>query len=484
VNSQRQIVRSSSIIGGSKIIEVFIGLVKTKIAAVLLGPAGIGLIGIYQNIMMLASTLAGCGVSQSGVRQLAMSLDEPATLNLIQRTMWLANLMLGIVGMMVLWTLRDSISQWAFGDIGYADNVGWLSCGVLISLMAGSQLGVLQGLRHIEDLAKITVISAIISCVVGVTALYLIGEASILWIVLSPPAISCLVTSYYTPRLLRSKAKHDRQQIHKQWQAMFKLGLPIMFAALLPLITQLLIRSMVVNKIGIEASGYFQAAWVISVSYIGLVLGAMGSDYFPRLSGVIKNRKNARRLVNDQAEITLLLASPILLGMITFSPWIINLLYTESFAPSSRILQWQVLGDILKVSGFPMGFIVLALGRGDIFIGTQLTWCAMYLGAISLGITNYGLIITGVGFFIAYLVQYLLITIVAFKLIGFRLDRRNIFFTLVQLFLSGTILFFSYQSLVAGLLAGILLTSVVSTYSFRRLDTLINAREWLKTKFS
>ena len=484
MSSQRQIVRSSAIIGGSTVIQVSIGLVKTKIAAVLLGPAGIGLIGIYQNIMMLASTLAGCGVSQSGVRQLAMSLDEPATLNLIRRTMWLANLMLGIVGMILLWTLRDSISQWALGDIGYADNVGWLSCGVLISLMAGSQLGVLQGLRHIEDLAKITVISAIIGCVVGVTALYLIGEASILWIVLSPPAISCLVTSYYTPRLLRSKAKHDRQQIHKQWQAMFKLGLPIMFAALLPVITQLLVRSMVVNKIGIEASGYFQAAWVISVSYIGLVLGAMGSDYFPRLSGVIKNRKNARRLVNDQAEITLLLASPILLGMITFSPWIINLLYTESFAPSSRILQWQVLGDILKVSGFPMGFIVLALGRGGIFIVTQLTWCVMYLGAISLGITNYGLIMTGVGFFIAYVVQYLLITIVAFKLIGFRLDRRNIFFTLVQLFLSGTILFFSYQSLVAGLLAGILLTSVVSTYSFRRLDTLINVREWLKTKFS
>ena len=75
MTSHRQVFRSSAVIGGSSAINMIIGIVKVKVLAVLLGPAGIGLMGLYQNIMGMAATLAGCGIGSSGVRQVASSAD-------------------------------------------------------------------------------------------------------------------------------------------------------------------------------------------------------------------------------------------------------------------------------------------------------------------------------------------------------------------------------------------------------------------------
>lgn len=129
MTSHREIFRSSAIIGGATVINIVIGIVKVKVLAVLLGPAGVGLMGLYQNIVGLASTLAGCGLGNSGVRQLAASAGEEATLAIVRRALWLANLVLGLAGMALLWLLREPVAQWVFGDATHVGDVGWLGLG-------------------------------------------------------------------------------------------------------------------------------------------------------------------------------------------------------------------------------------------------------------------------------------------------------------------------------------------------------------------
>ena len=98
------------------------------------------------------------------------------------------------------------------------------------------------------------------------------------------------------------------------------------------------------------------------MTYIGFVLGAMATDYYPRLTAVINDHAQASKLVNEQTEMALLLAGPVLLAMITFAPWVIHLLYAASFTPAAEVLRWQVLGDILKVASWPMGFVLAGAG--------------------------------------------------------------------------------------------------------------------------
>ncbi len=484
MTSHRQIFRSSAITGGATVINILIGIVKVKVLAVLLGPAGIGLMGLYQNIMGIASTLAGCGVGTSGVRQLAASSGEASTLAIVRRTLWLANLILGLTGMGILWLLREPVTQLVFGDTTHVVEVGWLSLGVLLTLIAGSQTALLRGLRRIGDLARVNIISAFSGATVGILLVYLLGQDGVLWFVLTAPALSILTASYYAARLPRPQTPHDWQAINQQWMTMLKLGIPFMAAGLLTLATQLAARSIILRELGLDASGYFQAAWAISMTYIGFVLAAMGADYYPHLSAHIKDHVRARQLVNEQAEIALLLAGPILLGMITLAPWAIHLLYSESFAPATEVLRWQVLGDILKISSWPMGYIVLAQGRGGIYIGTQLTWNIAYLATLYLGIQEWGLISAGVAYWISYVTYYAVMLLVAYKLIGFKNSKRNMIYTLLLFLAGAVVMFFSDRSTVLGNVVGMSATLAASIYSFRRLDGLLDLRGWARKKFS
>jgi PST family polysaccharide transporter len=483
VTSHRQIFRSSAIIGGASAISMLIGIIKVKVLAVLVGPAGVGLMGLYQNIMGMASTLAGCGIADSGVRQLAASAGEAATLVIVRRTLWLSNLILGLAGMASLWFLREPVALWVFGEIAHANEVGWLGLGVFLTLIAGSQTALLQGLRRIGDLARVNVISAFFGAAAGILCVYAQGGDGVLLFVLTAPAVSVLVAAYYAARVSKQQAPYDWHAVNQQWQGMLKLGTPLMAAALLTLVTQLAARSIILRELGLDASGYFQAAWAISMTYISFVLGAMAADYYPRLTAAINDHAQARKMVNEQAEMALLLAGPVLLAMITFAPWVIHLLYAESFAPAADLLRWQVLGDVLKVSTWPMGFILLASGRSGMFLGTQFTWNATYLGALAFGIQEWGLAMAGVGFWIAHLIQFLLMAVVTSKLIRFNLARRNWLRTLFLLLVGGVTIFGATQSLSASYAIGLTATFTAGIYSLRQLDRLTDIRGWLNSKF-
>ena len=48
-------------------------LVRAKVLAVLLGPAGTGLLGLYQQVTRLTATVSRFGIASAGVRQIAES---------------------------------------------------------------------------------------------------------------------------------------------------------------------------------------------------------------------------------------------------------------------------------------------------------------------------------------------------------------------------------------------------------------------------
>src|SRR5208337_3905753 len=72
--SHGQVLKSSVMIGGSMGLGVIVGIVRTKAMALMLGPAGVGLFGLYWSISELTRSVAGMGINSSGVRQIAESV--------------------------------------------------------------------------------------------------------------------------------------------------------------------------------------------------------------------------------------------------------------------------------------------------------------------------------------------------------------------------------------------------------------------------
>jgi PST family polysaccharide transporter len=81
-----QILKASALIGGSSVLNIAIGIVRTKAMAVLLGPAGFGLFGVYGSIANLTQCVAGMGINSSGVRQIAYAVGSGDTEQIARTT--------------------------------------------------------------------------------------------------------------------------------------------------------------------------------------------------------------------------------------------------------------------------------------------------------------------------------------------------------------------------------------------------------------
>ncbi len=372
--SYRRILKSSSIIGGSSVINILIGLVRTKVLAMLLGPAGMGLVGLYTALMGTASTIATMGVGTVGARQIAEAIgkEDAHALAVARRALFLGTLILASSGALVVWTLREVLAVRVLGGLEHTPVVGWLALGVALSVAGAAQGALMQGMRNIGNMAKLSVYSAILNTLCGIGLLWHWGSNALWAFVLVGPMLSFLLGHFYVARLPKLPTSNiSLKEITAQWHTLLRLGFAFMAAGLVGTLVQLWIRLSVNNSLGLDAVGHYQAASSISMQYIGFVLGAMGADYYPRLTAVIHDKAAATRLVNEQTEIALLLSAPVFIAMMGLAPWLIHLLYATGFTPAIEVLRWQILGDVLKVASWPLGFILLAAGDGNAFFCTE-----------------------------------------------------------------------------------------------------------------
>ncbi|MEX0828211.1 MAG: hypothetical protein WD005_04580 [Haliea sp.] len=187
--------------------------------------------------------------------------------------------------------------------------------------------------------------------------------------------------------------------------------------------SQLAVRIWVTRDFGLEATGYFQASWAISVTYIGLILGAMAADYYPKLAANIADIKTSNLLVNNQTEMALMMAGPPLIIMLGGAPLVINLLYSAEFAESVSLLRWQLCGDLFKVASWPLGYVLIARGHSRLFFITEVMWVASYLGLIYFGLPIVGVEATGMMFFVSYVLYLTVMLLLVGRLTGFLWSR-------------------------------------------------------------
>jgi O-antigen/teichoic acid export membrane protein len=421
--SYRQILRSTSIIGGASVVNVLISLVRVKVAAVLLGPAGVGLIGLFSNLMATAANMAALGMGTVGTRQVAEAAgrEDPHAVVVTRRALFWGTLAMAIVGALAFWLLREPLATYVLSNPKLSGEVGWLALGVGLTVATGSQVALLNGLRRIGDLARLSMYSAALATALGVGALLLWHEKGLLVYLLLTPVASFVVGHWYVARLPKVKAPPTpMREMAQQWGTLARLGMAFMFAGLALTAGQLVVRTLVQRELGAEALGLFEAAWVISMTYIGFVLRAMGTDYYPRLTAVIHDHTAVNKLVNEQTEVALLLAGPVFLAMLGLAPWVIELLYSSRFTGAATVLRWQILGDMLKVASWPLGFIILAAGDGRTFMVTETLAIMLYAVFVWLGLPYLGLQATGIGFLLMYAVYLPMVYWLACRRTAFR----------------------------------------------------------------
>jgi PST family polysaccharide transporter len=264
-------------------------------------------------------------------------------------------------------------------------------------------------------------------------------------------------------------------QVRQEAASLLKLGFAFMASGILTMEAAYAVQTMVLRTVNLEGAGYYQSAWTLGGLYVGFILTAMGADFYPRLTAVNKDNAACNRMVNEQAQVSLLLAGPGVIATLTFAPIVIALFYSAKFVGAMEILRWFCLGMALRVITWPLGYILVAKGERNLFIGVDLAWTVINVGLSWIFLRYFGLNGAGIAFFGSYVFHGLIIYPIVRHVSDFRWSATNIQTSLV-IFSSIALVFLS-SYLLPYLLATIIgaLALVLSTvYSIRVLLNLVS----------
>lgn len=475
-----QIIRSTGLLGGAQIINVLIGIVRNKLIAILLGNTGIGLISIYQSTLDLIKSITSLGIDTTGVREIAaVSEDSERLMNkisVIYKWSW----GLAISGGLLCILFCSKISRWAFNSDAYSLNIACLSVCLIFNILALGELVILQGLRQIGYIIKSGVIANLFGLLVMIPLYYYYGIKGIVPVLILFSIITYICTLHYRKKIGVRIITISFKDLLSEGRFILRIGFFIILAAIQTQIALFMVRSLVINRAGLEQLGLLQAAWTITNVYLTLILKSMSVDFYPRLSLICDDNSKIRTLINEQVYILLIISLPVIIFLLLSSKILLSLLYADSFQSAYTLLNWRTIGIFFKVMTWSLGFVLLAKGKGLLYFICDTMYSVIYLLSIYLLFPYYSLDSVGIAYMIAYISYLIIIYFVLRNLIAFRWDVINIkiFMVCIALIL---VTFYAVQYKIQYWLAisiTILLISIA--YSIYQLNNAVGLKEIMR----
>ena len=383
--------------------------------ALFLGAEGIGISGLLTSSLDLVSASTNFGLHISAVKDISEANASEnksrvaVVITVLKKILWIT----GILGLISTIVFSSVLSEIAFGTSEYSLAFVWLSITLLFTQLTSGHLVLLQGLQKLKFLAKANLLGSFVGTSLSIPLYYFFRLDGIVPGIIIFAIFNLIFSWYYARQINVVEVKISLAQTFTEGKNMITLGFMISLSVLVSLIIAYILRIFISNNGGLEQVGFYTAGFMIINTYVGLIFTAMGKDYFPRLSSVAKNNKLCIQVINQQAEIALLIIAPIIIIFLIFIKWIVVILYSKEFMPVIDMIHWAALGMLFKTASWSIAYIFLAKGASKLFFLNDLISNIYVLIFNMTGYYFWGLNGLGMSFLLSYfvyLVQVFLVT--------------------------------------------------------------------------
>lgn len=417
--------KATAIFGGVEIITILVSVFRNKLAAIWIGAAGLGIMSLLNSLVHLVHSFSNLGLQSSAVKEIARVKGENDDLRLattIKSISWWVYAG-SIVGVVLTILLSPILSRMMFDSSDYTIQIILVSSVVLIQALYRQNNAILQGCRRIKDMAKSNIVASVLSLIAVVPILYFFRVDGIASTIIISAAVSFLVTSFFVHKLKLPKVSISTKDRIHFGMPVVKLGIMMAISSMSSYLMLFITKIVITNWGDIADVGLYQAGWALNGHYLGMVFTAMSKDYFPRMSQVASDDHAMKSMLNEQAEIAVLILAPLISGMILLMPWCIKLLYSSEFLTIVNMASLLMIGSLIKAGSWAISYIFLAKGDGKTFMINEILSAVLGLPLYMLGYHMFGL--TGIGYaFIAHYFLYFIIVCVVSQ------RKYNIHYTL------------------------------------------------------
>jgi O-antigen/teichoic acid export membrane protein len=399
-SSFRNIARNISIFGGSQAFGILAALIRSKAAALLIGPVGLGLSGLYNTIINFYVALTGFGLGTSGVRNISVAIEQGDTASATAESRYLRITCLWtwcVAGIAVLLTLLFIRFVHPLKEL----TVQSILVILLIICLRHSyscEMAILKAYRKISALTTASIIISVCSVVLVVPCYYWWGVAGVLPALAFSATAELLLICFYSHRtvpfdraLFQAFYSPDprlRIGLRTLWLKMrpvLLMGLSTIVSGVLASGVELLVQTVIAATATMTVVGLYRAGYQLSIIYPCSIFTAIGNDFYPRLSGVNQEALLRNRMVSRQMAVTFAIVLPLTLLFAALMPYLIPLLFSHKFDDMLPMAEWACWYLPFKALSLPLAYMPLALGK----------WRDYMFVEISLGILMSGILVAG-----------------------------------------------------------------------------------------
>lgn len=382
--------------------------VVQKVIAIQIGPSGVALFSQYQNFLGLTTSIATGGIDSGIVKYVAeYRQDTERSSGLISNALRLSLICTAIM-VTGLAIFAEPVSNYLFKTDAYSSIVRLFAATVTLFSLNALLVAILNGFGEVRKFAGSAIARSVVAMVLTVVLCLVWNLTGALIALTISQSLVFVVTVIFVHRSPWFRphffAKPFSPIFTRQLVAFSLMSLA---AGILVPSVQILVRNHIMAVLSVAEAGYWDAMLKVSQGYLGVITGTLGVYYLPRLSSLQSVPAVRQEIWNGYRIIVpaLLVAFP---AVYFVREPIVNLLYSDKFAPTCSLFLPVLVGDFLMVVSWLLAYLMLAKAKTVLFLMTQTAFSAITYSLSVLMINAWGL--QGLGW--AHAIKYLLYTIV------------------------------------------------------------------------
>lgn len=412
-NISRIAMKAMGLFGGVQVVGILCSIVRTKLVALWIGPVGVGLFGIFNNALEMLNTGTNLGIRQSSVRDISQAHDSGDT-PLVARIVAVVrrwSLWLGLAGALFTLALAPLLSEISFGDQSHLWGFVALSVAVLLMALTNGEQAVLQGTARLRRLASASMWGTLTGLAISIPLFYWLRERSIV-----PSIIAYAASVAWWAWWLRNKdysrPAMTRGETFGMGKAFVTLGIFMTLGNFANILASYVFNAWLNLNGGTEQVGFYQAGYTLINKYTGLILTALGMEFYPRLARVAHSRLRLRVYVSQEINVAMTVMAPVVALFILLRQMVVWILYTPEFNVILTMVSWGMVGTVLRTLSWCLAFVILAKGDGKVYLITEALSAAINLVLNIVCYQAWGVTGLGVAFLLSYVLYTLIIAVV------------------------------------------------------------------------
>ncbi len=362
------------------VVQLVAGVITSKLAATLLGAAGVGTYALVQAVANIVALCAlGTGealVRESGRRR---SAPSPPDFGAMLRGAELAGIVpLAVVTAGALMFNRQ-LARLVFGtgDGGRELFLLAVAAGIMFGWVT-LQVNSMVAQRRVRRVSLALALGAASTPAVALIGFQAWGVAGIGRVHLIAMLASLLTTGVVVwGRTATVAPSASLRAAVAEMPALLRYGVPHVLGTLFTASMLLLVPMVVAARQGVDAAGFYRAGATVAAGMATLFTFELNGDFSARIAEAATDRRAFFTVIGTQLRRLLLRGVAVVVALSVTAPVIVPVLYDRGFEPTTRMLPLVLVGQLLGLVAMTLNIAIGARhGGGSMLLNAAIGGCA------------------------------------------------------------------------------------------------------------